>query len=93
MAAGSSNIPFRVARNRAPVAPSITRWSQLMVMRMRLRTTTSPSSTTGCVFGGADLRSLYVTSASGRLFDQPLAGGLFAIDVGIVGLSTRRFAG
>ncbi len=53
---------------------------------------------TSCVFGGADLRSLYVTSASIRLdkkarADQPLAGGLFVIDVGISGLPTRRFAG
>jgi len=43
-------------------------------------------------------RALSVTSASDRLTDAerargPLAGGLFAIDVGVRGLSEPRFAG
>ncbi len=53
---------------------------------------------TSCMFGGADLRTLYVTSAiwdlsPGQLRDQPLAGGLFALDVGIGGVPEPRFAG
>jgi sugar lactone lactonase YvrE len=53
---------------------------------------------TSCVFGGEDLSILYVTSASLNLTDEqriaaPLAGGLFAIDVGVKGLPEPRFAG
>ena len=53
---------------------------------------------TSCAFGGPDLDVLYVTSASIRLDDdarnrQPLAGGLFAIAVGIKGLPSNRYAG
>src|SRR6478672_9794684 len=36
-----------VCRKRAPVAPSTARWSQLIVMRTRVRTASSPSITTG----------------------------------------------
>src|SRR5438105_4257127 len=46
IASGCSNICFSVWRNAAPVAPSITRWSQLIVRRMRRRAVTWPSSTT-----------------------------------------------
>jgi sugar lactone lactonase YvrE len=53
---------------------------------------------TCCEFGGANLDILYVTSATfGRgadaLRDQPLAGGLFALDVGVKGVAATRFAG
>jgi sugar lactone lactonase YvrE len=46
---------------------------------------------TSCAFGGPDLATLYVTTASQRLTDaeratQPLAGSLLAIDVGVRGL-------
>src|SRR6266576_2648839 len=47
IASGFSNICFRVRRNAAPVAPSITRWSQLIVIRMRRRAVSCPSTTTG----------------------------------------------
>lgn len=45
---------------------------------------------TSCTFGGADLRTLYVTSAAldldaERLQGAPLAGALFAAKVGVVG--------
>jgi sugar lactone lactonase YvrE len=47
-------------------------------------------------FGGGDLKTLYVTTASARrppeeLAAQPLAGSLFAIDVEIPGLPCRMY--
>jgi sugar lactone lactonase YvrE len=53
---------------------------------------------TSCMFGGADLRTLYVTTAvwdltPEDLVDQPEAGGLFAVDVGVAGVPEPRFAG
>ena len=53
---------------------------------------------TSCAFGGEDFNILYVTSASQGLTEQqrieaPLAGGLFAVDVGVRGLPEPRFAG
>jgi sugar lactone lactonase YvrE len=49
-------------------------------------------------FGGSDLRTLYVTSAKfgldvNALKDQPLAGGIFALDVDVPGTAPIRFAG
>jgi L-arabinonolactonase len=52
-----------------------------------------------CVaFGGADLRTLYCTScrwglSEAALHEQPLAGGLFAIEPGVAGLPDAAFAG
>ena len=53
---------------------------------------------TCCEFGGEDLDILYVTSATLRrgpeaLEGQPLAGGLFALDVGAKGLPLVPFRG
>jgi len=53
---------------------------------------------TCCEFGGENLDVLYVTTATLRrapdaLKDQPLAGGLFAIDVGATGLPLVPFKG
>ncbi len=53
---------------------------------------------TCCEFGGANLDILYVTTATlGRspkeLENQPLAGGLFALEVGVRGLPAAPFAG
>jgi sugar lactone lactonase YvrE len=41
-----------------------------------------------CAFGGSDLGTLFVTSIrpGGDLADQPLAGGVFALDPGVKGL-------
>ncbi len=52
---------------------------------------------TCCAFGGPDLGTLYVTSASWQLIAdehraQPLAGGLLAFDVGARGIPEPRFA-
>lgn len=54
------------------------------------------SQPTSCQFGGSDLRTLFVTSARMRLDDaalarEPLAGSVFAADVGVVGLPEPRF--
>ena len=53
---------------------------------------------TSAVFGGPDLRDLYITSATTglpatELADQPLAGGLFHVRVPVAGLLPDRFAG
>lgn len=53
---------------------------------------------TSCAFGGADLTTLYVTSAWDELSpeqraQQPLAGGLFAIETGVRGLALPLFEG
>jgi L-arabinonolactonase len=53
---------------------------------------------TSVMFGGPDLATLYMTSAiwdltADRLKEQPLAGGLFALDVGVRGVPEPRFAG
>jgi sugar lactone lactonase YvrE len=53
---------------------------------------------TKVAFGGADLRTLYITTASIGLTDeqragQPLAGGLFRTRVEVPGLPANRFAG
>jgi sugar lactone lactonase YvrE len=53
---------------------------------------------TSCTFGGPDLDVLYVTTVrygltEAELADQPLAGGIFAIDAGVRGLPDGEFAG
>lgn len=54
-----------------------------------------PSS---CAFGGADMTTLFVTSAWDELSpqkraSQPVAGGLFAIETGVKGLALPLFEG
>jgi len=53
---------------------------------------------TNCSFGGADLRTLYITSARSGLSAaqqaaQPLAGGLFAVELSEPGVPASLFAG
>ncbi|MGV3651174.1 MAG: SMP-30/gluconolactonase/LRE family protein [Devosia sp.] len=53
---------------------------------------------TSCVFGGPDLRTLYVTSGRIRLSAQqlreaPLSGSVFAIDAGVGGQADTPYAG
>lgn len=60
--------------------------------RVRLPT----SHITNCAFGGPDLRTLFISSArSGlsaeQLAAEPLAGALFAVEVGEPGLAPQRF--
>jgi L-arabinonolactonase len=62
-----------------------------------MQTICLPTDTpTCCEFGGKDLSTLYVTTATLRrsaqeLQNQPLAGGLFAIDPGCRGLRSALF--
>ena len=53
---------------------------------------------TSCCFGGRGLDTLYVTSATQRLepdklAQQPLAGRLFAVHLGVTGLPEAEYAG
>ena len=52
---------------------------------------------TSCAFGGAGLDLLYITTATEDLSAedlalQPLAGGLFVMRPGVLGLPMARFA-
>jgi L-arabinonolactonase len=56
------------------------------------------SQPTSCSFGGRALDMLYVTSASQQMTaeeraQEPLAGGLFAVSVGVKGLPEPEYAG
>jgi L-arabinonolactonase len=53
---------------------------------------------TSCIFGGTDLDVLYVTSvryglSDADLAEQPVAGGIFAVDAGVRGIPDGQFAG
>jgi sugar lactone lactonase YvrE len=50
------------------------------------------SRPTSCVFGGADLKTLYITSAASPL-DHPLDGAVLAVQVDTPGSLCHRFAG
>lgn len=45
---------------------------------------------TNCAFGARDLRTLFVTTAAVGA-DEPLAGGVFAVDVGVAGIAENLF--
>lgn len=54
------------------------------------------SHVSSCAFGGPDLRTLYITSARQEMSDaqlarEPLAGGLFALDLQVAGAPAFRF--
>jgi sugar lactone lactonase YvrE len=56
------------------------------------------SQVTSCAFGGPDLRTLFITSATWDLApevlaQEPHAGGLFTADVGVAGRLPTPFAG
>ena len=56
------------------------------------------SHVTNCAFGGADLQTLFISTARTglspeQLAAQPLAGGLFAVDVGSPGVPAHLFGG
>ncbi len=53
---------------------------------------------TSAIFGGPDLDVLYVTTvryglSAAELSEQPLAGGIFAVDAGVKGVPDGEFAG
>jgi D-xylonolactonase len=64
-----------------------------------LRTLALPvAQCTKVAFGGADLKTLYITTAAqelsaAELREQPLAGGLFRVTLGIAGLGAHDFGG
>lgn len=64
-----------------------------------LRTIELPcSQVTSCAFGGPDLRTLYITTAAEglsprQLEREPLAGGLFALEIDVAGLPAHPFRG
>lgn len=56
------------------------------------------SQVTNCAFGGADLRTLYITSArvglsAQQIAAEPLAGAVFAVEIDRPGLPAHRFGG
>jgi len=56
------------------------------------------ANSTCCCFGGTQLDTLYITTATQRFtpedfVKQPLAGSVFAVRPGVVGLQEARFAG
>ena len=51
------------------------------------------SRITSCAFGGAALDRLFVTSASLDCPDEPLAGAVFEIEPGAIGIAPTKFAG
>lgn len=63
-----------------------------------LRIRVPASQVTGCTFGGRDLRTLFITSAcqqavDASLFNEPLAGALFAVEVESPGVPAHLFVG
>ena len=75
-------------RGRPPGA----RWRRRRIIELPV---TNPTS---CCFGGPDLTTLYVTSARFSLSEEqlrrnPLEGALLALDAGVRGTPSHRFAG
>jgi sugar lactone lactonase YvrE len=79
-----------------------TRYGAGLVVRIRpdgavIETIEMPvTQPTACAFGGTDLKTLYITTASQRLDDaeierQPLAGHLFQLRVEVPGLPEPAF--
>lgn len=62
------------------------------------RVTLPTGQVTNCVFGGKDLRTLFISTARvgmspAQLAAEPLAGGLFAVDVDSPGLPAHPYGG
>lgn len=56
------------------------------------------SQVTSCAFGGPDLKTMYITTAAvglaaEQLAREPLAGGLFAVELEIAGMPAFAFSG
>ncbi|MCK5787404.1 MAG: SMP-30/gluconolactonase/LRE family protein, partial [Chlamydiia bacterium] len=62
-----------------------------------LNTVELPTShVTTCAFGGENLDTLYITTAinglsTEQLKNEPLAGGMFKVNVGVKGVPSFRF--
>ena len=66
--------------------------------RVALRVPLPVPRPTSCCFGGDDMRTLFITTASIRLSEQvlaeaPLSGALFACRPGVSGLPETAFSG
>jgi sugar lactone lactonase YvrE len=53
---------------------------------------------TSCIFGGADMETMFITSAReslslGEINEEPQAGGIFSFRPGVKGLAATEFAG
>lgn len=53
---------------------------------------------TSVIFGGTDMRTMFITSMQYALTDeekarQPMPGSVFAVDAGVAGMPEVRFAG
>ncbi len=75
----------------------ITRWDPSKGKLMEAITVPA-LNVTSCIFGGANLTDLYVTSArkglsSGQIAKYPLSGGLFRINTEVQGMPTFTFGG
>ena len=51
------------------------------------------SQTTSCCFGGTDMRTLFITTASVGKEDEPHAGKVFAVRLPVAGVESWRFGG
>lgn len=82
----------------------IARWGASKVTRHApdgkvLHTVTLPcSQITSCAFGGPGLTTLFITSAANglsprQLEQEPLAGGIFALNLGLAGVPANQFRG
>jgi sugar lactone lactonase YvrE len=49
------------------------------------------SNVTTCTFGGENLSTLYITTASAKSQQEELAGSLFAIETDVTGQPENRF--
>jgi sugar lactone lactonase YvrE len=75
----------------------VTRWNPLTGLLMA-EYPVPALNVTSCIFGGADLSDLYITSArkgmtEAQLAEYPLSGGLFRLHAGVCGLPTFEFGG
>ena len=74
-------------------------WPAGAMLGEKLARVTLPAAhITDCAFGGPDLKTLFISSArSGldaeQLVAQPLAGGLFSVEVDTPGILANAFAG
>ena len=51
------------------------------------------SQTTSCCFGGSDMRTLFITTASVGREDEPHAGKVFAVRLPVAGVPSPKFGG
>ena len=75
----------------------VTKWDPLTGQLLE-RIPIPALQTSSCIFGGVDMKELYITSArkglsQADLKKYPLSGGLFKVTTKVTGMSTFEFAG